>query len=322
MTNDVITKNMKPSEVKPWLKYYPAKSLERELPRCTIYQYLKDRNNTKFHNHLSDNAIHYFGTNITYETLFKRIERCADAFYSIGVRQGDIVSLITVTIPETIVAMYALNKIGAISNFIDPRMDIDSIKRVINNVKSNIIVIVDLAFPKLKAIMKDVKPKMIIVQSPADSLNPLAATVYKVKNPLFQPIPYCDTILGWKDFVRKKSTVRAVEAPYEPDSVSCITYTGGTTGFPKGALLTNDGMNAVAFNFKYAGIHLVRGQRFLDVIPVFASYGVVCGIHMPLILGITDTIIPKLNPAELGKIVRKYKPSHMIAVPAYYEAMM
>ena len=52
--------------------------------------------------------------------------------------------------------MYALNKIGAISNFIDPRMDIESIKTVINNVKSDVVVIVDLAFPKLKAIMKDV----------------------------------------------------------------------------------------------------------------------------------------------------------------------
>ena len=316
MANDVMIK--KPSEVRPWLKYYPQKSVERALPHCTIYQYLKSKNSK----HLNENAINYFGTNITYDTLFKRIERCADAFYSIGVREGDIVSYVTVSIPETVVAMYALNKIGAVSNFIDPRMDIDSIKRVINNVKSDIVIIVDLAFPKLKAIMKEVKPRMVIVQSPADSLNPIAATVYKGKNPLFQPIPYCDTIISWKDFVRKMPTTPAVEAPYKPDSVSCITYTGGTTGFPKGAMLTNDGMNAVAFNFKYAGIHYVRGQRFLDVIPVFASYGVVCGIHMPLILGITDVIIPKLNVAELGKIVKKYKPCHMIAVPAYYEAMM
>ncbi len=318
MSNDVVKQSMKPSEVRPWLKYYPQKSVERALPHCTIYQYLKNKNSK----HLSENAIHYFGTNITYDLLFKQIERCADAFYSIGVREGDIVSYVTVSIPETVVAMYALNKIGAVSNFIDPRMDIDSIKRVINNVKSDIVIIVDLAFPKLKAIMKDVKPRMVIVQSPADSLNPIAATVYKAKNPLFQPVPYSDTIISWKDFVRKKPTTPAVEAPYKYDSVSCITYTGGTTGFPKGAMLTNDGMNAVAFNFRYAGIHHVRGQRFLDVIPVFASYGVVCGIHMPLIVGITDVIIPKLNVAELGKIVKKYKPCHMIAVPAYYEAMM
>ncbi len=318
MSNDVVKQILKPSEVRPWLKYYPQKSVERALPHCTIYQYLKSKNSK----HLNENAINYFGTNITYDTLFKRIERCADAFYSIGVREGDIVSYVSVSIPETVVAMYALNKIGAVSNFIDPRMDIDSIKRVINNVKSDTVIIVDLAFPKLKAIMKDVKPRMVIVQSPADSLNPIAATVYKAKNPLFQPIPYCDTIISWKDFVRKMPTTPAVEAPYKYDSVSCITYTGGTTGFPKGAMLTNDGMNAVAFNFKYAGIHYVRGQRFLDVIPVFASYGVVCGIHMPLILGITDVIIPKLNVAELGKIVKKYKPCHMIAVPAYYEAMM
>ena len=115
MANDVMTK--KPSEVRPWLKYYPQKSVERALPHCTIYQYLKSKNSK----HLNENAINYFGTNITYDTLFKRIERCADAFYSIGVREGDIVSYVTVSIPETVVAMYALNKIGAVSNFIDPR---------------------------------------------------------------------------------------------------------------------------------------------------------------------------------------------------------
>ena len=72
-------------------------------------------------------ALRYYGRNISFKEFFKRIDECADAFLGLGVKNGDIVSLLTVSVPETVVAIYALNKLGATANTIDPRMDIDSI---------------------------------------------------------------------------------------------------------------------------------------------------------------------------------------------------
>ena len=101
-----------------------------------------------------------------------------------------------------------------------------------------------------------------------------------------------------------------------------ITYTGGTTGFPKGVMLTNDSINAVGFNFIHAGIVHEKGQRFLGIMPIFSSYGLVCGIHMPLTLGLELALIPRFYPLKMGEYVRKYKPEHMIATPAFYEILI
>ena len=87
-------------------------------------------------------------------------------------------------------------------------------------------------------------------------------------------------------------------------------------------LLTNDGLNAEAESFRLSGVDHQPGERFLDIMPVFAAYGVGCGIHMPLALGFENVIIPKFTPEELGALVRKYKPGAMMGVPSFYERMM
>ena len=64
-----------------------------------------------------------------------------------------------------------------------------------------------------------------------------------------------------------------------------------------------------------------RQQKLLNIMPPFIAYGYACGIHLPLSLGITVVIVPNLDPAELGKLVLKYKPAHMFGVPAHYQVL-
>ena len=76
-------------------------------------------------------------------------------------------------------------------------------------------------------------------------------------------------IISWDTFMEGAKNGVAQEAEYVGDAVVAITYTGGTTGFPKGVLLTNDSINAVAFNFRYAGIIYEEDTRFLGIMPIF-----------------------------------------------------
>jgi len=87
-------------------------------------------------------------------------------------------------------------------------------------------------------------------------------------------------------------------------------------------MLTNDSMNAVAFNFKHSSICTKRKEKFLGIIPVFSSYGLVCGMHMPLSLGLTLVLVPNFHPNKMGELVKKFKPQHMVSVPAFYEILM
>ena len=311
-----MNENLKPSQAKPWLKAFPQEALTAEVPKCTAYRYLRQENEA----HLNEPALHYYGTTVNYGELFERIERCADAFAALGVKPGEIVSFLSVSIPETVVAIYALNKLGATANMIDPRMDVDTIRDRVLESDSRIFITLDLAYPKVLRIRDQIDQELIIIQSPARSLPPLKRML---KNLISKaPVKYEDNVICWEAFLAKGKGVTAEEAPYAGDGVVAITYTGGTTGTPKGVMMTNDSMNAVAINFRYCGLYYNRGDRFLGIIPVFSAYGLVCGLHMPLILGVTMVLVPNFKPQTMGKLVMQFRPQHMISVPAFYEILM
>ncbi len=311
-----ITANKKITEEKVWMKYYSDQEVNHQLPRCTAYGYLKQCNGDR----LDAIALHYYGANITFRELFRHIDTVADAFAAQGVKTGDVVSFLSVQLPETIAAVYALNKIGAIANTIDPRMDIPGIKRMIVDSGSKILVTIDIAFPKVEAILDDIGQDLIITQSAAASLPPVKRLVKTLTTGV--DVPYSNTIIKWSAFVESGKNTVAVEAPYAGDATVAITYTGGTTGLPKGVMLTNDSMNAVVMNFMHCDVVREDGDRYLGIIPIFSAYGMVCGMHMPLCLRQTLVPIPKFIPATIGKLVKTYRPNHIISTPAFIELLM
>ena len=305
------------SSEKIWMKHYPEESRTAVFPRMKVYSFLKESNKERIH----DTAIYYYGTRITVKKLIEKIDRCADAFAALGVKKGDVISLLSASTPESIMVVYALNKIGATLNAIDPRMDVKSIARMICSSGSKILVAIDIAYPKVAMILKDIKQDHIIIQSAGTSLPLLKKIAVKLASR--SSIPYGKHgIMNWDNFIEGAKNGVAVEAEYEGDATVAITYTGGTTGFPKGVMLTNDSLNAVAFNFIHAGIVHKPGQRFLGIMPIFSSYGLVCGIHMPLTIGCELALIPRFYPLKMGEYVKKYKPEHMIATPAFYEILI
>ena len=316
ITNTIAITKEKPSVSKPWLKYYSEEALNLELPKCTVLQYLKKVNADR----MDAPALQYYGTTITHREFYERVDECANAFAAMGVKAGDMVSMVTVSVPETVYAIYGLNKIGAQANTIDPRMDVNSIKRMVQEANSRLLFTIDIAFPKIKKIIDEINQEYIIVQSPARSL-PFVKRIAKTLMDKTK-IDYSEKVIKWDVFVKKGVGTVAKEAPYDGDATVAVTYTGGTTGFPKGVLLTNDSMNAVAVNFEHASFHHAPGDRFLGIIPVFSSYGMVCGMHMPLALGFELVLVPKFVPTELGKLIVDFYANHMISTPAFYEMMM
>lgn len=305
------------SRERPWMKHYSEEDVKAEFPRMKIYSFLKKINK----NRPCGTALYYYGARITVKRLIERIDECADAFAALGVQCGDTVSLLSASTPESIVALYALNKIGATVNAIDPRMDKNSIAKMICGSGSKILIAIDAAYPKVEPIIADIRQKHIIVQSSGTSLPALKKIALKVASR--NPIPFGKKgIISWDTFISGAKNGTAQEAEYVGDAVVAITYTGGTTGFPKGVMLTNDSINAVAFNFLHAGIVYEPGQRFLGIMPIFSSYGLVCGIHMPLCMQQELALIPRFYPLKMGEYMKKYKPEHMIATPAFYEILI
>ncbi|MCM1440093.1 MAG: acyl--CoA ligase [Roseburia sp.] len=300
---------------KPWLKYYSDEAVSAPLPECTIYEYLWENNKEYF----DSVALNYFGRRISFGELFDRIEKAAKAFTAIGIRQGDTVIMVTVTTPETIYALYGLNRIGAIANMVDPRTSVEGIKEYISEANAKYILTIEAAYSKIEKAVIGFAMQKIIVISPADSLFQPSKFLFNVANYLKGTASKLSNIcLRWNDFISNGDNIQPKYAAYQRDTCCVIVHTGGTTGTPKGVMLSNDNLNAAAFQGIITGIDLKREHTWLNIMPPFIAYGIGNGLHLPLAMGMETILIPQFDPAKFADLLNKYKPNHMVGVPSHY----
>ena len=312
-----MCKLLKPSIEKPWLKFFTEEAREASMPENTIYRQLRECSEGGF----DDTALNYFGKKISYGKLLDEADRAAGAFKAAGIKKGDIVAAATVTIPEMVYALYGLNKIGAAPLVIDPRTSAAGAMSFIKQTGTKIFIVIDLYYEALKETLIEAGVEKIVVISADTSLPASIRFLKQFKMPA-PKIETSDSVLTWTQFAATGEGVETETVEYGENDLAAVTLTGGTTGAPKGVMLSNDGFNAIAFDFKHCGVSYRRGQRFMNIIPMFSSYGIVSSLHMPLTLGLEVVIIPKFNADKVGYYVKKYRPEHTLLVPAHYEKLM
>ena len=301
---------------KPWLQYYGEESLNHELPKKTAYRYMYD-NNINYQNEI---AIEYFGNKITYNKLFKKIDDTAKSLQELGVKKGDIVTICSVTTPEIIYLFYALNKIGAIANMIDPRLNEERIIQIINETNSKLLFLLNLIHPKIEKIRSQLNVDNYIILSAFDSLQFPINLIKKISTKL--PTINKNNTMNYKKFIEiGKNRNQIEEIKYIENYPAGIVYTGGTTGVPKGAILSNDNFNGMAYNYSIANLGIKRQQKILDIMPPFIAYGLNNGIHLPLSVGVTNIIIPKFEPDKFPDLILKYKPNDCLGVPSHFDIL-
>lgn len=303
------------SQAKPWLKYYAQKYIDQTLPTLSAFDFVCHRNQ----NHLNDTALDYYGRKFTYADLIVNVKKTAAALRGIGVKKGDIVTVVSVMTPEVIALFYAADMIGATLNLVDPRYSVEGIHEYIEEVDSHLLVCLNVVYERCRQAAKRTNVEKVIVLSPADSLPPVMAVGYKLTTP--DKNKYASNVIRWKQFIKGGEGQSTAAEPYDPDHACVVVHTGGTTGSPKGVMLTDDCFNGIALQFQAYPKLFHRGQKLMNVMPPFIAYGFACGIHLPLVLGFTVIIIPNLDPAKLGSLVLKHKPEHMFGVPTHYQQL-
>lgn len=102
-----------------------------------------------------------------------------------------------------------------------------------------------------------------------------------------------------------------IAAEYFKSAFSVFVYTGGTTGTPKEAVLSNDGFNAMATQQKYGNARIRAGKSFLDIMPPFIAYGLAFGMLLPLCVHLCVILIPKFDANAFNKLVLRRKPNYI-----------
>ena len=303
------------SQAKPWLKYYDQKFIDQTLPALSAFEYVCQRSK----NHLNDTALEYYGRKFTYADLIVNVKKTAAALRGVGVKKGDIITVVSIMTPEIIALFYAADMMGATLNLVDPRYSVEGIREYIEEVDSHLLVCLNVVYERCRQAAKRTNVEKVIVLSPADSLPPVMAVGYKLTTP--DKNKYASNVIRWKQFIKGGEGQSTAAEPYDPDHACVVVHTGGTTGSPKGVMLTDDCFNGIALQFQAYPKLFHRGQKLMNIMPPFIAYGFACGIHLPLVLGFTVIIIPNLDPAKLGSLVLKHKPEHMFGVPTHYQQL-
>lgn len=303
------------SQAKPWLKYYDQKFIDQTLPALSAFEYVCQRSK----NHLNDTALEYYGRKFTYADLIVNVKKTAAALRGVGVKKGDIITVVSIMTPEIIALFYAADMMGATLNLVDPRYSVGGIREYIEEVDSHLLVCLNVVYERCRQAAKRTNVEKVIVLSPADSLPPVMAVGYKLTTP--DKNKYASNVIRWKQFIKGGEGQSTAAEPYDPDHACVVVHTGGTTGSPKGVMLTDDCFNGIALQFQAYPKLFHRGQKLMNIMPPFIAYGFACGIHLPLVLGFTVIIIPNLDPDKLGSLVLKHKPEHMFGVPTHYQQL-
>lgn len=304
----------------PWTKYYKKEDRKIKIEDISIYQMLAKNNISRDKNI----AINYYGTLITYKELFHKINQAANAFRSQGIRRGDIVTICMPNTPEALISFYALNKIGAIANMIHPLSGEQEIKEYLTSTHSVMLIMIDICYEKVKNVIKETDVYKTIVTSASDSMGFLLSfgyqvtQGYKIKKP-----KRSEEYVYWKDFIRKGLNYRETgETATGKDTPAVILHSGGTTGNPKGIVLSNGNFNALSTQAKIVFSEVGPKDKVLAIMPIFHGFGLGVSINAPLALGCEVILVPQFNAKKFDKLLEKYKPNILFGVPTLFEALI
>ena len=316
-----IFDKLKKNKIKnKWSNYYTKEEWNLNIPDISIYDYM--RNNASSYS--EEIAFNYFGKILKYKDLLDQIDLCAKSFRAQGIRRGDVVTICMPNTPEGIICFYAINKIGAISNMIHPLSSEKEIKEYLNSTNSVMLVMIDLCYEKVKNIIKDTNVYKTIVVSVKDSMPILLSLGYLLTKGIKVEKPKNSSeYIYYKDFLLEGYNYNNnYEVKTKKESLAVILHSGGTTGNPKGILLTNANFNALALQAKHVFSQIGPGDKCLTIMPIFHGFGLGVSVHCPLSLGATCILVPQFDSRKFDKLIKKYTPNVLLGVPTLYEALV
>ncbi|WP_342022766.1 long-chain-fatty-acid--CoA ligase [Arthrobacter citreus] len=315
---------------RPWTRHYgegvPA---DLRLPEGSLVDMVEE-SIRKFG---SKPALQFFGAVTSYQALGEQIRSAATGLRKLGVKKGDRVALVLPNCPQHIVAFYAALRLGAIVVEHNPLYTDRELRHQFEDHGAAVAIVWDKAVDRVQAMPADIPLRTIISVNLVDSMpfgNRLALKLpvpaaRKARSALtVSKTPRSSTrlILPWKKLLDHRPLRRRHPRP-EASDLAVIQYTSGTTGVPKGAMLTHANLMANAAQGRAWVPGLRPGKEtFYAVLPMFHAYGLTLCLTFAMSLGARLVLFPKFDPDLVLKAVKKTPPTFLPAVPPIYDRIV
>jgi len=286
---------------KPWLKNYSIK-YNLDYPLVSLYEYLEQNIKKP-----EATAIIFLGREITYRELLTNINKVAAAIADRGIGKGERIALMMPNCPEFAYTYYAAMRLGVVVTQVNPLYTPRELEFLLKDSGSKLLFGVDAVYPTIKQVKDQGNLQEIIIARLKGTEVDGEVTWYHDLLEKYEPSPPPVQISPKED-------------------IAVFQYTGGTTGFPKGAMLTH--FNLVA-NCTQVREHIGQWREkngdkqvySIGVLPFFHSYGMTCSLNSGLAANDTIIVMPLFDIDMLLEAIKRYKPALFPAVPTIYNAI-
>ena len=270
-------------------------------------------------------ALIFQNTRITYKKLRERAELFAGALRRMGVRSGQRVAIMLPNLPQTMIAFWGVIKAGAVVVMTNPLYMEKEIVANMQDSGAEHMILLDMLWPRIDALRDRLPLRNFIVTSAADSLSFPLNWLYKLKKRRSNkaPIPYDNkNVFAWQSFCKGARRYAAPIADPQRDPIM-LQYTGGTTGLPKGVVLThaNLGTNCRQV-LNIINVRPETHHTFISLLPFFHVYGLTTGLIIPMALASTTLPLPRYVPQDVLRLIDKRKPTIFPGAPSVYISLL
>jgi long-chain acyl-CoA synthetase len=265
-------------------------------------------------------AYDFLGATATYREFGRLIDRVADGFASLGMGQGDRITIALPTSPQGVIAFYAANRLGAVGAMIHPLSTASEVERLISLSRSRFALTLDALYGRFRGALGRTALETLILTRVSDALTPLRRLgFWLVQGRKIPPVPRDAPVRWWKDLVTH-SHAPAPRPALDTNAMAGILFSGGTLGTPKGIMLSH--RNFIADGMQLAGwVRLKNEDSILAALPIFHGFGLGALVNAGFITGCRVILVPRFTAEVVAKLVRKKHPNMIAGVPTVYEAM-
>lgn len=315
-TRDVFAAVHAVSAAAPWLRFYGKVPDRLDYPECSLYQMIA----ATARRTPDATAWDFFDTTASYRALLASIDRCADALHALGLGQGDRLLIALPTMPQGVIAFYAASKLGAVPAMIHPLSTTPEIEHYLDASGAEIALTLDACYGRLVAARPQRPLRHLLLARIGDYLSPPKRLVFWWrKGRHIAPVPADPRVHGWRELLGTAHPP-AGEAACSTHDPAAILFSGGTTGLPKGIVLSHRNFIAQGMQTAAWG-RLDAADSILAILPIFHGFGLGVCVNAVFMAGGKSILVPTFDAASVARLLRRKRPSLLVGVPTLYAAL-
>lgn len=268
-------------------------------------------------------ATGFMGNDMSYNDLIISADKLAQAFHNIGIKDGENVAILTISMPIVQQSLLSLSKIGATMSWIDLRSKPKDVKRYINSSNCKTIIVFEDMLPLIESIIDETDVKKVVVSSPKDYLSPIVkvlATLKDKKDGKKIVLPDDSRFVRFNDFIKNVDTNNLITpVSFEKDRPSLIVQSSGSTGKPKQIVHTEYNFNSAVQKMAYTDLPFYKGNTMHISIPPFIIYGLGNSIYASMAFTMKAEMNPFVDENTVYNDLGKFDIS--LAAPLHYRYM-